>query len=65
MLTVNFAFSGTELIGITASEAKDPQKTVPQAIHTTLWHLVIFFIDSIVVMSSLIPYEVAGRLSMS
>lgn len=65
MLTVNFAFSGTELIGITASEAKDPQKTVPQAIHTTLWRLVIFFIDSIVVMSSLIPYEVAGRLSMS
>lgn len=65
MLTVNFAFSGTELIGITAGEAKDPQKTVPQAIHTTLWRLVIFFIDSIVVMSSLIPYEVAGRLSMS
>ena len=55
-----FCFSGTELIGITASEAKDPQKTVPQAIHTTLWRLVIFFIDSIVVMSSLIPYG-SGR----
>lgn len=60
MLTVNFAFSGTELIGITAGEAKDPQKTIPQAIHTTLWRLVIFFIGSIVVMSALIPYEVAG-----
>lgn len=60
MLTVNFAFSGTELIGITAGEAKDPQKTIPKAIHTTLLRLVIFFIGSIVVMSALIPYNVAG-----
>lgn len=60
MLTVNFAFFGTELIGITAGDAKDPQKTIPQAIHTTLWRLVIFFIGSIFVMSSLIPYEVVG-----
>lgn len=60
MLTVNFAFSGTELIGITAGEAKDPQKTIPKAIHTTLLRLVIFFIGSIVVMSALIPYKVAG-----
>ncbi|WEV43935.1 amino acid permease [Lactobacillus sp. ESL0684] len=60
MLTVNFAFSGTELIGVTAGEAKDPEKTIPQAIHTTLWRLIIFFVGSIVVLSALIPYKVAG-----
>lgn len=60
MLTVNFAFSGTELIGITAGEAKNPDKTIPKAIHTTLWRLVIFFIGSIVIMSCLIPYQQAG-----
>lgn len=60
MLTVNFAFSGTELIGITAGEAKDPEKTLPKAIHTTLWRLVLFFIGSIVVMAALIPYKQAG-----
>ena len=60
MLTVNFAFSGTELIGITAGEAEDPQKAIPSAIKTTLWRLVIFFIGSIVVMATLIPYKVAG-----
>lgn len=60
MLTVNFAFSGTELIGITAGEAEDPQKAIPSAIKTTLWRLVIFFIGSIVVMAALIPYKVAG-----
>lgn len=60
MLGVNFAFSGTELIGITAGEAENPQKAIPNAIKTTLWRLIIFFIGSIVIMAALIPYKVAG-----
>lgn len=60
MLTVNFAFSGTELIGVTAGETKDPGKNIPRAIHTTLLRLVVFFIGSIVVMSALIPWQKAG-----
>lgn len=34
MLTVNFAFSGTELIGITAGEAENPSEAIPSAIKT-------------------------------
>lgn len=60
MLTVNFAFSGTELIGITAGEAKDPSKAIPKAIHSTLFRLIIFFIGSIAVMAALVPYKQAG-----
>lgn len=60
MLTVNFAFSGTELIGVTAGEAKDPAKNIPKAIHTTLFRLIIFFIGSITVMAALIPWQKAG-----
>ncbi|MFC6253573.1 amino acid permease [Secundilactobacillus hailunensis] len=60
MLTVNFAFSGTELIGVTAGETKNPETTLPRAIHTTLFRLIIFFIGSIVVMSALIPWQKAG-----
>ncbi|QMU09102.1 amino acid permease [Levilactobacillus suantsaii] len=60
MLTVNFAFSGTELIGITAGEAKNPAKTIPTAIRTTLWRLIIFFVGSMFVMAALIPYKQAG-----
>lgn len=60
MLTVNFAFSGTELIGVTAGETKNPEKNIPKAIHTTLFRLVIFFIGSITVMASLIPWQKAG-----
>ncbi|WP_125967916.1 amino acid permease [Bifidobacterium samirii] len=60
ILTVNFAFSGTELIGVTAGETRDPETAVPKAIHTTLWRLVLFFIGSIVVMCALIPWREAG-----
>ncbi len=60
MLTVNFAFSGTELIGVTAGETKNPEKNIPKAIHTTLIRLVIFFIGSITVMAALIPWQKAG-----
>ncbi|WP_373822649.1 amino acid permease, partial [Streptococcus ferus] len=35
MLAVNYAFSGTELIGIAAGETDNPQEAVPQAIRTT------------------------------
>ena len=35
MLTVNSAFSGTELIGVTAGETKDPDKAIPKAVSYT------------------------------
>ncbi|MBM7052288.1 amino acid permease [Rothia sp. ZJ1223] len=60
MLAVNFAFSGTELIGIAAGEAENPEETVPRAIRSTLWRLAVFFIGAIIVMASLIPYKEAG-----
>ncbi|OXM99819.1 amino acid permease [Bifidobacterium vansinderenii] len=60
MSTVAFAFSGTELLGVTAGETKDPGENIPKAIHTTFWRLAIFFIGSIVVMSALIPWQDAG-----
>ncbi|MED4040682.1 S-methylmethionine permease [Niallia taxi] len=62
MLAVNFAFSGTELIGIAAGETANPEKTVPKAIHTTLWRLVIFFVGTIFILSALLPSSEAGVL---
>ncbi len=60
ILAVNFAFSGTELIGITAGEVKDPAATIPRAIRATLARLVIFFIGSVLVIAALIPWRQAG-----
>lgn len=60
LLTVVFAFSGTEVVGVAAGETKDPQKAIPKAVHTTVLRLAIFFIGSIAVMSALIPWQKAG-----
>ena len=55
MLAVNYAFSGTELIGIAAGETEEPEKVIPKAIKATLWRLVVFFIGTMVIISVLIP----------
>ncbi|MGA8883056.1 MAG: amino acid permease [Acinetobacter sp.] len=60
MLIVNFAFSGTELIGVAAGETQDPAKNVPKAINTAIWRLLIFFVGTIVVISALLPHQMAG-----
>lgn len=60
MLAVNYAFSGTELIGIAAGETDNPKEAVPRAIKTTIGRLVIFFVLTIVVLAALLPLEEAG-----
>ena len=55
MLIVVFAYAGFEIIGLAASEAKDPHKTVPRAINYTIFCLVFFYILSVAVMLPLVP----------
>lgn len=62
LLAVAFAFSGTELIGVTAGETKNPEKTLPKAIKTTVYRLAIFFIGTMFVLSALLPREKAGLI---
>lgn len=60
MVAVNFAFSGTELIGIAAGETENPQKVLPLAIRTTVARLIIFFVGTVLVLAALIPMDQAG-----
>ncbi|NPG10705.1 amino acid permease, partial [Escherichia coli] len=60
MVAVNFAFSGTELIGIAAGETENPRKVIPVAIRTTIARLIIFFIGTVFVLAALIPMQQAG-----
>jgi L-asparagine transporter-like permease len=55
MLIVVFAYAGFEIIGLAASETRDPHKTVPKAINYTIITLVGFYIISVAVMLPLIP----------
>ena len=52
-----FAFGGIELIGMAAAEAKDPEKTIPKAINQIIPRILIFYIGSIVILLSLVPWN--------
>lgn len=39
-----FAFGGVEIIGVTAAEAKDPKKVIPQAINTIPLRIILFYV---------------------
>ena len=40
-MVAGFSFQGTELIGVAAGEAEDPEKNVPKAINTIFWRIPI------------------------
>ncbi|TPX66704.1 hypothetical protein SpCBS45565_g04290 [Spizellomyces sp. 'palustris'] len=49
-----FSFGGTELVGITAGEAKNPRKSVPKAINQTFWRILLFYISTIFIIGLVI-----------
>lgn len=51
-----FAFGGIELIGMAAVEAKDP-KTIPKAINQVVFRILIFYIGSLAILLSLVPWN--------
>jgi len=55
-LVAGFSFQGTEAVGLAAAESLDPQRTVPAAIRNVFWRILIFYIGSIFVVGSLVPF---------
>lgn len=55
-LAAGFSFQGTELIGITAGETKDPGKSIPKAVKQIFWRILLFYILAILAIGLLIPY---------
>ncbi|GAA5226565.1 hypothetical protein [Paeniglutamicibacter antarcticus] len=56
LLHGGFSFHGTELVCVTAGEAKNPKREIPRAIRTFFWRSMIFCIGSIVVIGCLVPF---------
>jgi L-asparagine transporter-like permease len=55
LLIIMFAYAGFEIIGLAASEAREPRKTVPKAIHRTVVILLALYILSVGTTLFLIP----------
>ncbi|AQS41701.1 MAG: Aromatic amino acid transport protein [Candidatus Tokpelaia hoelldobleri] len=57
LVVIMFSFGGTELIGITAGEAKDPRKSLPRAVNQIMWRILFFYIGAITVIMILNPWN--------
>ncbi|AMG62159.1 amino acid permease [Staphylococcus lugdunensis] len=58
-----YSFVGIELIGVTAGETKHPEKTIPQAINNVPVRILLFYIGSLLVIMSVIPWDKIGTNS--
>ncbi|MEK4229684.1 amino acid permease [Solibacillus sp. FSL H8-0538] len=56
------AYQGVELIGITAGETNNPQKTLTKAINSTIWRILIFYIGAIFVIVTVYPWDQLSTL---
>ncbi|MEW9676781.1 amino acid permease [Lentibacillus sp. L22] len=52
-----FSFVGIELVGITAAETVDPNKTIPKAINNIPIRILIFYIGALFVIMSIYPWN--------
>lgn len=60
MQMVMFAYLGVEMIGLTAGEAENPQKTIPGAINSVFWRILLFYGGALFVILSIYPWNEIG-----
>ncbi len=68
-MAAGFSFQGTELLGVAAGETDDPAKSIPRAVKSVFWRILLFYVLAILVIGLLIPYTndslANGDVSMS
>ncbi|KAK7403504.1 hypothetical protein QQX98_010734 [Neonectria punicea] len=52
-----FAFTGTEVVGMTFGETPNPRKNIPRAIKQTFWRIGVFYILGVFVLGMAVPYN--------
>jgi D-serine/D-alanine/glycine transporter len=54
---VVFAFTGIELVGLTAGETENPEKVIPKAINNIPIRIIIFYVGALLVIMSIYPWN--------
>ncbi len=57
---VMFAYGGIEIIGITAGEADQPEKSIPKAVNSVPWRILVFYVGTLFVIMSIYPWDQVG-----
>ncbi|MGG3927816.1 amino acid permease [Metabacillus fastidiosus] len=62
-MAAGFSFQGTELLGVAAGESENPEKSIPNAINSVFWRILLFYILAIFVIGMVLPYTDERLLS--
>jgi len=54
---VMFAYTGVELIGVTAGEAQDPQRSLPRATNGIILRILIFYLGALTIIMAVVPWD--------
>lgn len=54
---VIFAYAGVEILGVAAGEAQDARKILPRAINSVIWRIAIFYVGSVLLLVTLLPWN--------
>lgn len=54
---VIFSYFGTEIAVMAATESEDPAKGIRQATSTIVWRILLFFVGSVLVIVTVIPWD--------
>lgn len=53
---VMFAYLAVELVGVTAGESENPEKTLPKAINTLPWRIIVFYVGALSVILAVVQW---------
>ncbi|GEB64100.1 GABA permease [Sinomonas atrocyanea] len=60
ILVVVFSFFGAEIATIAAGESADPVTAVRKAVNSTVWRILVFYIGSMAIVVTLLPWDDAS-----
>ena len=59
------SYMGVEVIAVTAGEAQDPSTSIPRAMRTIVYRLIIFYVLAISVMLAMTPWNQTGSSTIN
>jgi amino acid transporter, AAT family len=59
------SYMGVEIIAVTSGEAQNPTESIPRAMRTIVYRLIVFYVLAITVMLAMAPWDRSGSANIS
>ena len=59
------SYMGVEIIAVTAGEAERPEVSIPRAMRSIVWRLILFYVLAIAIMVTMVPWNSPNSSSLS